>query len=247
MKRKICALVCLGAMLFAGWKLWSIYAEYAEGEKLYDDLAGQYTTMTWEAEEQEARSEVPISVSFEELLDECPDVVGWLYCAGTPINYPVVQGGDNEYYLRRMMNGKYNGSGTLFVDYRSQGDFSDWNTVIYGHNMNNDSMFGILPEYLDPEFYEDHPVMYLLAPEKKFRVEILGGYVTPSDSESYTIPATKEERDALIEKAVRSSSFVSGVETTEEDHLVTLSTCVYDYENARYVLVGVLREMEESV
>ena len=71
--------------------------------------------------------------------------------------------------------------------------------------------------------------------------------MTPSDSESYTIPATKEERDALIEKAVRSSSFVSGVETTEEDHLVTLSTCVYDYENARYVLVGVLREMEESV
>lgn len=84
-------------------------------------------------------------------------MLAWLYCPDTVINYPVVQSDDNEYYLRRLMDGSSNTAGTLFADYRCSPDFSDPHTVIYGHNMKNDTMFGILPEYGAQEFYEPHP------------------------------------------------------------------------------------------
>ena len=245
--RAVFFLIFLGVMLFAAWKLYGIYAEYHEGTKTYDALAAQYAAVEPDSKApvgDEPEERIPISVSFEELLTDCSDVVGWLYCEDTPINYPVVQGEDNEYYLRRLMNGKYNSSGTIFMDYRNQPDFSDGNTILYGHNMNNDSMFGILPEYLDQVFYEEHPVMYLLTPEENYEIELISGYVTPADSDTYSFPETQEEQDALLKKAYTSSSFASSVKVLEGERLITLSTCVYDYDNARYVLVGVLRELE---
>lgn len=253
-------LLFLGVMLFSGWKLYRIYGAYAEGTETYEGLAEQYITQVTQAprstaapmpngggelppESAEPPETAPISVSFDQLLEECKDVVGWLYCEDTKLNYPIVQSYDNNYYLRRLMNGKYNIGGTIFMDYRNQADLSDWNTIIYGHNMNNGSMFGVLPKYLEQEFYDAHPVIYLLTPGQNYKIELISGYVTPSDSEAYTIVTTPEERDALVEKARAASSFVSDVEVGANDRLVTLSTCVYNYENARYVLVGVLREI----
>lgn len=261
--RVILFLLFLGIMIYAGWRLYLVYFAYAEGKEAYDDLANQYATVlpstptptsTPAAEgapsaPPEESAEVapvetaPIVISFESLLADCEDVVAWLYCADTPMNYPVVQSEDNDYYLRRLMNGRYNIAGTIFMDYRNQPDFSHWNTIIYGHNMNNGTMFGILPKYQAQSYYDAHPVFYLLTPEKSYKLELVAGYVTPSDSGAYTIPATVEERDALLAMAVEKSTFVSDVEVGPEDKLVTLSTCVYDYSNARYVLVGVLREL----
>jgi len=235
-------------MLLSGWKLYGIYAEYTEGTKTYDTIASQYVTVPSPvletSEENTPVATPPPSVSFEALQAECSDVVAWLYCEGTPINYPIVQGEDNDYYLHRLINGSYNISGTLFMDFQNQPDFSDWNTIIYGHNMNNDSMFGILPDYMNQSFYDDHPVMYLLTPTQDFKIELISGYVTPATSNTYSIPATQEERDAILNKAYTSSNFISNVSVSAEEKLVTLSTCVYDYDNARYVLVGVLRELD---
>lgn len=110
-----------------------------------------------EAFPQETPKEVAfIVVDFEELWKENGDVVGWLYCPDTVINYPVVQGDDNDYYLRRLLDGSNNIAGTLFIDARNKGDFSDWNTVVYGHNMRNDTMFGTLTEYASQEYYCSH-------------------------------------------------------------------------------------------
>ena len=249
--RIVIFLAFLSVMLFSGWKLFGIRAEYAEGTKTYDAIASQYVTPPApvpdpQQEEASAPAGPPV-VSFDALLAECPDVVAWLYCEGTPINYPVVQGEDNEYYLHRLLNGAYNSSGTIFMEYRNQPDLSDWNTILYGHNMNNDSMFGILPDYMDQSFYDAHPVMYLLTPTQDYEIELISGYVTPADSDTYAIPDTQEERDALLNKAYTSSSFLSGVRAAPEEKLITLSTCVYDYDHARYVLVGVLRELDRDV
>ena len=90
---------------------------------------------------------VPIQVDFDVLSKENQDVIGWLYCPDTSINYPVVQAADNEYYLHRLLDDSKNAAGTLFMDYRNSADLSDWNSVIYGHNMKNGSMFGSLPDY----------------------------------------------------------------------------------------------------
>ncbi|MBQ6583391.1 MAG: class B sortase, partial [Mogibacterium sp.] len=80
-------------------------------------------------------------VDFDELLKINPDVQGWLYQKDTVINYPVVQGQDNDEYLHTLVDGTWSGGGTLFVDYRNQSNFGDFNSIIYGHHMKDGSMF----------------------------------------------------------------------------------------------------------
>lgn len=258
MLNRLFMLIFLLVIVFSGWKLYGIYSSYAKDTKAYEELADQYTfkmetaekntdsKVDRESQSPEMEEEPMISVDFQALKEACGDAAAWIYCPGTKINYPVVLGEDNEYYLHRLMNGEYSLGGTLFMDFRNSADFSDWNTIIYGHNMKNGSMFGIVPDYMEQEFYEEHPVWYLFTEDCDYRIELAGGYVTPADSDSYSFPQTAEEKAALAKKAVRSSSFRSNVEVREEDRLITLSTCVYDYENARYVLVGVLREMDRK-
>lgn len=240
-------LLCLAAVIFAGWKLWSIYAEYHAGTQAYDALAEQYTTLPQpelDTDASQTADSMP-QVDFAALQAECADVVAWIYAPDSKLNYPVVQSADNDYYLRRLMNGAYNIGGTIFMDYRNQADFSDWNTIIYGHKMKNGSMFGSLPYYREQSYYDAHPEIYIFTPEQNFRLELLGGYVTPADAQTYTFPINAQERDALAELARSKSTFAAdAVELGPEDKLVTLSTCVYDYEDARYVLVGVLRPLD---
>lgn len=264
----------LGCVIFSGWKLYSIYSEYAAGTDMYENLADAYVVSATgenddgkaEAAEEIANSAAgegtmeavesyvaedsgPPLIDFAALKETCADVVAWIYCADTPINYPVVQAEDNDYYLYRLLDGRENKNGTLFLDFRNSGDFTDWNNIIYGHNMNNDSMFGIVPEYMEQDFYEEHPIWYLLTESCNYRIELIGGYVTPADSDTYTLVSDSEAMLALADKALRNSSFKAedSVETVGADErLITLSTCVYDYENARYVLVGVLRTLEET-
>lgn len=255
-------MICLLAVGFSGWKLYGIYSEYTRGTETYLALADLYTSKVEvnksEATElaghavkqenmtSEIENEDCIAVDFHALKEVCKDVVAWLYCPDTQINYPVVQGEDNEYYLHRLISGEYNIGGTLFMDFRNSPDFSDWNSIIYGHNMKNGSMFAILPDYMEQEFYEEHPVWYLLTEECTYQIKLAGGYVTPADSDSYVIADSAEERSTLANKAARLSSFRSNVDILENDRLITLSTCVYDYENARYVLVGVLKAIETA-
>ncbi len=249
-------LLCIGLVLFAAGRLYGIYSGYEAGTRTYVELVRKYVVEEQEngsgpetgmtAQPEAGASGVPISVDFEALGKECEDVAAWIYCEDTPVNYPIVQGEDNDYYLKRMLNGQYNDSGTLFMDYRNSGDFTDWNTLIYGHNMHNGAMFAVLPEYMEQEFYDAHSVWYLLTEDKTYRIQLVGGFVTSTDSVIYTIPKNPEERNVLYEKASRSSSFLSGTRLQEDDRLITLSTCVYDYDDARYVLVGVLRETDAS-
>lgn len=251
-------LILAAVLLYSGVNLWDIGREYFGGSRNYDDLADQYVqtlpreepTKGWEEwEEEEGPMEdnpgeyAPIEVDFDALLEENPDVVGWLYCEDTVINYPIVQGPDNNYYLDKLLNKSYNICGTLFIDYRNAPDFSHYNTIIYGHKMKNGSMFGSIPKYKSQAYYEAHPELYLLTPAMDYKIVLVAGYVTPSSSEAYMIAESPEERDALIEKARAGSTFQADVEILETDRLVSLSTCVYDFANARYVLVGVLREI----
>lgn len=185
----------------------------------------------------------PISVDFEALQERNPDVVAWLYCPDTPIHYPVVQSADNDAYLHRLLDGTWNAAGTLFVDYRNRSDFRDLHTVIYGHHMKNGSMFAILPDYEKQGFFEAHPVWYLLTPTQNYRVDLFAGVVTPADSSLYDMESTEASQIALIDDLKKNSCFPSSVEVTAQDCLVSFSTCVYEYENARFVLTGVLREI----
>lgn len=181
----------------------------------------------------------PIAVDFDALLAENKDIAGWLYCEGTNINYPVVQGKDNDYYLHHAYDGKESRAGALFVDAENRPQFADSNTIIYGHHMKNGSMFAHLADFADQEYFDTHSVMWLLTPEQTYKVELLGGYLTTAGSDSYTIFAGEcEEFNDYLERATAASDVQAETQTPPDGRYVMFSTCEYDFKDARYVLHG---------
>ena len=194
---------------------------------------------------REQEEEISVTIDFDSLHEISQDAVAWLYCPDTEINDAIAQADDNNYYLKRLLNGTHANCGTLFVDYRNSSDFSDEITLIYGHNMKNGTMFASLIDYRNPGYYEEHPVMYLFTPEKRYQLELIAGYTTDTNDILYEVPATVADRESVLSHAEKVSSFISGVTAAPEDRLVILSTCSYAYDDARYVVIG--RLVEESV
>ena len=185
----ILIIVFSAIIAFSGYRLWTIFHEYHVGEKQYEQTATSYVhqkdpdnTMA-----ENGPQECPITVDFEGLLAENSDVVGWIYSEGTQINYPVLRGDSNETYLYHMINGEYNSSGSIFMDFRCNPDLSDFNTIIYGHHMKNGSMFASLHQYIKQDFYDEHKYIWYLTPDHIYRLDVLAGYVGDAEAEIYTI------------------------------------------------------------
>lgn len=267
MKRKILLiLLCLfflGMAAFFGLRTYREWNEYRVGEKSYRELAGYVQMETAPPAEQQlpeqesAPATAPDTapgetepeeinwptVDFEGLQAVNPDVVAWIYIEGTNINYPVVRGEDNSVYLDRLVDGTRNGAGSIFMDYRNEKDLSDRNTVLYGHHMQNGTMFAQITGYKDQAFYDAHPYGLLMTPEGNYKVEFFAGYISDMNGQAWKMQFGSEEEYARwLEEAVAKSTFLGSVEPTALDRVVTLSTCTYEYNDARYVLVGVLRQ-----
>ena len=242
------ALIVLLLLIFS-FSLYQIIitiCHYSESEETYKEIVANVVTIkdADDINEQEEKIEqAPIAVDFDALLSQNKDVVGWLYCENTPVNYPIVQSDDNDYYLRRMLNGKYNIAGTVFMDYRCHSDFSSLNTIIYGHNMKNDTMFGTFTDYKKQSYYDEHPVLWFLTSEHNYKIELIAGYVTSSTSDVYKVFHIKDDLDNHIKASIKKSTFVSGVNIAEVDNISTVSTCSYEYSTARHVLIGNVKEI----
>ena len=195
-------------------------------------------------EPEQPVSGAPLTVDFDALQAECSSIIAWIYSAGTPLSYPIVQSDDNDYFLRRLPDGQYNYSGSLFMDYRCAEDFSDFCSVIYGHNLHSDAMFGSLLHYQEQWYYNTHPVMYLAVPGQTYRVELICGRETDASSGFYTFPKTAEERAAYVRLLSEGSTFRSDVTFDENDRILLLSTCSYTFNGARYVIAGKLVPVE---
>lgn len=246
--RRILLAVAVPVFLFSGVMVAKYHREMSAESKYMETLVEMAVTVSAEASGdqsvQEAAGELPIEVDFDVLCKENQNVVGWLYCPDTPINYPVVQAADNDFYLHRLLDGSYNAAGSLFMDYRNSADFSDWNSVIYGHNMRYDSMFGTLPDYKAQSYFEAHPVIFLLTPEQNYKINLLAGFVTPANAGLYSAFNPSEgKRASFVEKWMNASDFDSASVPVPGCKFITLSTCSYEYSNARYVVVGILEEV----
>lgn len=244
---RVALIVVLSAvLLYSVYSIYEISSDYAHSDAVFDEAVkiAVSTPSATPAESTEAipgadtvtvNETPPISVDFDKLCYINPDIVGWLYCEGTPINYPVLQGYDNVYYLTHMYNGEHSRSGSLFLDYICSPFFSDDNSVIYGHHMKSGSMFASIVEYRSQQYYDEHPVMYLLTPEHNYRLDIFSGYVTDPGSESFDFE-TPEMFDDYVKDVAGKSDFKTEVKVTPRQRIITLSTCTYEYKNARYVL-----------
>lgn len=248
----VCAALIL-VFVYSSYKLASTYHQYHEAERYYTEQAGKYAGSAepaptpppsserpeLPAETEEPREVSPRTVDFPALTAECPDVRAWLYGPDTVIDYPVVQSIDNDYYLHRFMDGSYNTSGTLFMDFRCPGDFTGKHIVIYGHHMQNGSMLASLVEYQNQEYYDAHPILYLNTPNGDYKLEVFSAFVTWYDSRVYLFGFSDEQEFVDWYTLLQSySDFQSDVELHPEDRIVTLSTCTYDYDNARYVVMA---------
>lgn len=235
----IILIICFCCFCFFLYKICSYLIEENANKKLNNDLIDIAITVQNQDsvdEENTVESEIPITVDFDKLKEQNKDIVAWIYSENTPINYPIVQTDNNSEYLYKMIDGSYNKAGTLFIDYRNNCDFSDNITIIYGHNMKNDLMFGTLTKYKDQSYYETHKKIYLVTPNNSFKIELLIGSVVSADSNIYNFSDTTDFLNM-------NSTFKSAVNVQENDNFIILSTCSYDYDDARYILVGVLRNI----
>lgn len=195
------------------------------------------------AEESNVLTYPDIKVDLLKVKEQYPSVVGWLYCPNTQINYPVVQGKDNAYYVKRMPNGASNAAGSIFMDYRDNAALTDFAHVLYGHNMKNNSMFGTVLEYRKEGYFEEHPYMFYFTEGKTYRLEIFAGVNTISTSNLYLEPA-EDKRAEFINNAIAKSTFTSSVNVTAQDRIFLMSTCSGSVgQNKRYVLFSKLTEI----
>ena len=230
--------VIIGVLLviigFSLYKIGGILLEYHQGTQAYEELQ----TLAGTEEDLE-------HIDFKSLLAENEDVKAWIYSEGTVINYPVVQGDDNEYYLYHMVNGEWNGKGSIFIDYRCENPFEDFNTILYGHRMKDGTMFHSLIEYEDPAYYEEHKTMRLILPEESYDIEVFSVMRIPADSPLYQYNFLgKEEIEDYLHQITEKSLIDTGVEVSTEDRIVMLSTCTYEFEQARFVVFGKLSETQ---
>ncbi|MBO5160267.1 MAG: class B sortase [Lachnospiraceae bacterium] len=261
----VMAILSFGIAAFFAGKIYYTEKEYAERNAAYEEVVeqavisvpevpGESPEPDGEAVSQEVletqSEEGPIvpEIDFAALKEINEEVVGWLYLPDTVINYPVVQGDDNSYYLRHLVDGNYNSNGCLFMDYKNQSDFTDDNTLVYGHHMNSGKMFASLVEYKEQSFYDAHPVLYFLTEDAVYQIELFAGYTTTADTGAYMISlSTREEKIEWLKEMFHSSDFFADVTVSALDHIVTFSTCAYDFQDARYVVHGKLTLLEEGV
>ena len=257
--------ILLAVLLFSSWKVIQITKNYEEGATTYEALMEyvvvpsvtskenvlieeitEEKTHPVEYVEETTQVEDPYqwpSVDFEGLNEINPDVVGWIYMEGTSINYPIVQGKNNDYYLRHLIDGTYNSAGCIFLDSACSSEFASKNNIIYGHNMKNGTMFHILMEYKKQEFYDEHPVARLMTPNGNYEVVFFSGFVAKDPSDAWEINFLDGEFDDWIAKIKNKSAFASEIQPMADDRILTLSTCTYEFENARFVLYGIMREV----
>ena len=245
-------IVALVVAVFAGYKLYSIFAEYKAGVDEYSQIADTVVKeRDADAEEikklKDAKGKIvkhwtsPLEIDFNELESINKDVAGWLYMEALPdISYPIVQGTDNDYYLHHTYKKEEVFAGSIFMDCKNSKDFSDQNTIVYGHNMKNGSMFGTLKQYKLQETIDKSPYFWIITPDEAYKYKIFAVYTANVDGDTYTLikgPGTEtiEYGESMQEK---SDIDMGKHEFKQTDKMVTLSTCTGD-SATRFVVQGV--------
>ncbi len=244
---RILMALCGAGLLASAFLLLSDSREYAKGEASYRQVRQLLRPQPslpapGDASIEEVQAELDDGVDLAALQTIHPDVVAWLTAPGTELDYPVVQGRDNTFYLKHLFTGERNKLGSIFLDFRSHGDFSGKNSVVYGHNMKDGSMFSSLTNYKDQGYYDRFPAMELDTPDGRFQIQLFAGLVVDGNYDSVRLEF-QDDTDflAYADSLKEASTFQSPIAVTAEDRMVTLCTCSYEFNNARYALFGILK------
>lgn len=248
MKRKkygfatVIALSLFGLVMSCA-KVWQIRSESSASEQEYMRLSEDtITSSLLDTEETENNS---LTVDFNALLAVNPDCVGWIEIPGTEVSYPIVQGEDNDFYLRRSFEGRESVGGVLFLDYRSAEDFGGTNTVLYGHNMRDGSMFGSLKNYLSADFFKEHAEIHVYTPDGLRTYEVFTAYEATTGWDCFTFSFNSDlERDTWLQSQAEHGGM--STELNVYDEVLTLVTCKGGENEYRTIVQAVCKEKENN-
>ena len=222
-------LLLIGIMIYSGAVIYNWYRENKDNAEIKEELAKAIEKVE-EVEEKtsNALDAKNYNIDFEKLKSINPDTVGWLKVNNTNIEYAVVKTNDNDFYLNHSFYKKENGAGWVFADYRNKVDGSDKNTIIYGHNRKDASMFGTLKDTFNKEWYqnEDNQTIIFITPNEKTNYRIFSIYQI--EAEDYYISTGFDSTDAyksFVDKLKFRSYYNFDVEVDENSSILTLSTC----------------------
>ena len=252
----IVLIVSLAAVVVSGINVFRLSREYQKGINEYQQLESYASVKeeapvqeeSTEAEETEEESLIPVSVDiqYDELKKINEDFAGWLYYEPLDISYPIVRGNDNDYYTHYTFEGEKNSSGAIFMDFLNKTDCSDYNTIVYGHNMRNGTMFGSLKKMLnDSSIQEENPNFYVFTEDKAYMYEIFAVYLTQADSRTYDLIRNEEEQQGFLDYVDETATWRSDKVVSAPDKVMTLSTCHGLHSNNRTIILGVLVASED--
>lgn len=210
-------------IVLSGRKIYDWMKDTANNNKILDEISDKITVDYTKKDDDKDK----YSIDFKKLKEQNSDMIGWLKVNGTEIEYPVVKSSDNKDYLTQNFNKEYNSAGWIFADYRNKMDGTDRNTIIYGHNIRDGSMFGTLKNILTESWYkneENRKIIFFTESEKNI-YEVFSVYRI--EKEEYYIQTSfmkdtyKQFLDTIKSRSINNFN----VNVTEEDKVLTLSTC----------------------
>ena len=193
-----------------------------------------------ETESTPPNTDAPASINLPALQAVNAEVLGWLSIPDTPISYPLVQGTDNDYYLTHTWNRSRSAVGAIFMDARCSSDRSGFNTIIYGHRMNNGSMFASLKYYSDQSYWQAHSRIDLTDADGTHTYTIYAAYEVSTEGEAYRLSFSDDaEKQAFLEDGVSRSVLSTGITPTAGNRVLTLSTCTGRGHATRWIVQAV--------
>ena len=251
--RFIVLIIGLSLVAYSGYHLFKIYSDYNTSDKTYEKLQDEYAVDDSKKNDDSTKgseAQSPwyddIDIDFAGLRSENPDVVGWIYFENEDISYPVMYSGDNSYYLRKTFKREHATAGSIFLEGSNKTDFSDCHTIIYGHNMNNETMFGTLDRYQDAAFWAANPTFTLTTPEEERRYEVFAAAVcrvlnTEEAGFRYYDHAgelTEAQQEVLTAWLAGQALYETGISPAFGEQIVILSTCSYHTDNGRFIVAA---------
>lgn len=186
-------------------------------------------------------AEALAGVQLERLQEMNEEVIGWIDIPGTEVSYPLLQDENNQYYLNHTWTREYNGNGSIFLECTNSPDFSDYHTILYGHRMRNDSMFGSLRHYKELEYWQEHPQIYVVIGDGVYRYDIFAAFEADVKGMVYYRELAGKEEE-FVQYCLDNSVIDTGIVPEKGKEIVTLSTCTGNGYSRRWVVQGVLNQ-----
>lgn len=223
MINNILLIICIFIFCISTWKLYGYYRSYKKAKDTYSKIAKENVKI----------SKNERKIDFKKLKSQNQDIAGWIYIRGTTIDYPIVQGKDNEEYLHQDFNKKKSSSGTIFLDNNCKKDFTSDNNIIYGHHMKNGTMFAQLLKFREKSFLKKHNEIMIFTPDRTIHLKVISAYAQKTQNKIPVTFANDKQKKAYIKKIESMSEQTIKTSRINDSHIYTFVTCSYEGEDNR--------------